>query len=70
MLESQEAVRLGGSKVLCFFRIPALEYRMTNDEGWNRFAKSFLKLTEYIHSAFDVGRSMLDVRCSSVSLSI
>jgi len=26
------------------------EYRMTNDEGWNRFAKSFLKQTEYIHS--------------------
>ena len=34
---------------------------MTNDEGWNRFAKSFLKQTEYIHSTFDVGRSMFDV---------
>jgi hypothetical protein len=37
------------------------EYRMTNDEGWNRFAKSFLKQTEYIHSTFDVGRSVFDV---------
>ena len=36
---------------------------MTNNEGWNRFAKSFLKRTEYIHSTFDV-------RCSSVSFSI
>jgi hypothetical protein len=26
-----------------------------------RFAKSFLKQTEYIHSTFDVGRSMFDV---------
>ena len=31
-----------------------IEWRMTNDEGWNRFAKSFLKQTEYIHSTFDV----------------
>jgi hypothetical protein len=35
--------------------------RMSNDEGWNRFVKSFLKLAEYIHSTFDVGRSMFDV---------
>jgi hypothetical protein len=35
---------------------------MSNDEGWNRFAKSFFKQTEYIHSTFDVGRSMLKVR--------
>jgi len=34
---------------------------MTNDEGWNRSAKSFLKQTEYIYSMFDVGRSMFDV---------
>ena len=34
---------------------------MTNDEGWTRFAKSFLKQTEYIHLTFDVGRSMFDV---------
>jgi hypothetical protein len=34
---------------------------MTNDEGWNRFAKSFLKQTEYIYSTFDVGRWMFDV---------
>jgi hypothetical protein len=27
---------------------------MTSYEGWNCFAKSFLKLTEYIHSTFDV----------------
>ena len=40
-----------------------IECRITNDEGWNRFAKSFLKQTEYIHSTFDVGRS-------SVSFSI
>jgi hypothetical protein len=32
-----------------------------NHEGWKRFAKSFLKQTEYIHSTFDVGRSMFDV---------
>jgi hypothetical protein len=35
-----------------------IECRITNDEGWNRFAKSILKQTEYIHSTFDVGRSM------------
>jgi hypothetical protein len=34
---------------------------MTKDEGWNRFAKSFLKQTEYIYSMFDVGRSKFDV---------
>jgi hypothetical protein len=39
------------------------EYRMTNDERWNRYAKSFLKQTGYIHSTFDVRRS-------SVSFSI
>jgi hypothetical protein len=39
------------------------EYRMTNDERWHRYAKSFIKQTEYIHSTFDV-------RCSSVSFSI
>jgi hypothetical protein len=38
-----------------------IECRITNDEGWNRFAKSFLKQAEYIHSMFDVGRSMFDV---------
>jgi hypothetical protein len=32
-----------------------------NIEGWKRFAKSFLKQTEYIHSTFDVGRSMFGV---------
>jgi hypothetical protein len=32
-----------------------------NVEGWKRFAKSFLKQTEYIYSTFDVGRSMFDV---------
>ena len=41
-----------------------IEYRISNDEGWNRFAKSFFKQTEYIHSTFDVGRSMFDVRVS------
>ena len=39
------------------------EVGMRKSEGWNRFAKSFLKQTEYIHSTFDVGRS-------SVSFSI
>jgi len=34
------------------------EVGMWNAEGWSRFAKSFLKQTEYIHSMFDVGRSM------------
>ena len=38
-----------------------VEYRISNDEGWCRFAKSFLKQTEYIYSTFDVGRSMFDV---------
>ena len=33
------------------------EYRMSKDEWWNRYAKSFLKQTEFIHSTFDVGRS-------------
>ena len=32
-----------------------------NVEGWNRFALSFLKWTEFIYSTFDVGRSMFDV---------
>ncbi len=31
---------------------------MPSFEGWKRFAKSFLIQTEYIHSTFDVGRSM------------
>jgi hypothetical protein len=31
---------------------------MTNDDGWDSFAKSLLKQTEYIYSTFDVGRSM------------
>jgi hypothetical protein len=35
------------------------EYRITNYEGWIRFAKSFLKQTGYIHSTFDVGRSLV-----------
>ncbi len=34
------------------------EVGMWNAEGWKRFAKSFLIQTEYIHSTFDVGRSM------------
>jgi hypothetical protein len=43
---------------------------MTNDERWNRSRSAgacaacreiFLKQTEYIHSTFDVGRSMFDV---------
>jgi len=37
--------------------------RISNFEGWKRFAKSFLKQTKYIHSTFDVRRS-------SVSFSI
>jgi len=37
------------------------DYRISNEEGWNRFAKSFLKQTEHIYSTFDVGRSMFDV---------
>ncbi len=37
------------------------ECRISNFEGWKRFAKSFLKQTEYIHSTFDVGRSMFGV---------
>ena len=44
------------------------EYRMTNDERWIRFAKSFFK-TDRIHS-FDVRCWTFDVRCSSVSFSI
>jgi hypothetical protein len=35
--------------------------RISNFEGWKRFAKSFLKQTKYIHSTFDVGRSMFGV---------
>jgi hypothetical protein len=38
-----------------------IKKRISNFVGWKRFAKSFLKQTEYIHSTFDVGRSMLDV---------
>jgi len=41
------------------YRIP----NIANVEGWSRFAKSFLKQTEYIHSTFDV-------RCSLVYFSI
>ncbi len=37
------------------------EYRISNVEGWYRFAQSFLKWTEFIYSTFDVGRSMFDV---------
>jgi len=37
------------------------EYQITNYEGWNRFAKSIFKQTEYIHSTFDVERSMFGV---------
>jgi hypothetical protein len=37
------------------------EYRISNVEGWNRYAHSFLKWTEFIYSTFDVGRSMFDV---------
>ncbi|MBT8364127.1 MAG: hypothetical protein KJP23_05420, partial [Deltaproteobacteria bacterium] len=37
--------------------------RITNFEGWNRFALSFFKSTEYLHSMFDV-------RCSFVSFPI
>ena len=37
------------------------EYRISNVEGWFRFAQSFLKWTEFIYSTFDVGRSMFDV---------
>jgi hypothetical protein len=39
-------------------KIKKVNRRITNDEGWNRFAKSFLKQKEYIHSTLDVGRSM------------
>jgi hypothetical protein len=35
-----------------------IENRISNDEGWNRFAKSSLNQIEYIHSMFDVGPSM------------
>jgi hypothetical protein len=34
---------------------------MSNVEGWNRLAHSFLKWTEIIPSPFDVGRSMFNV---------
>ena len=34
-----------------------VEYRLSNDEGWNRFAKSFLKQTEYISNASVVGKN-------------
>jgi len=56
--------------VLFMIRLPATmawikqrtaEFRISNDEGWNRFAKSFLKQTEYIYSTFDVGRWMFNV---------
>ena len=30
-----------------------IEYGISNSEGWKRFAKYFLKQTEYIHSTFD-----------------
>jgi hypothetical protein len=49
-------------------RISIIEYRMSKDgiacaaqALAPRVAKSFLKQTEYIHSMFDVGRSMFDV---------
>ena len=42
-------------------RISNIECRMSNVEGWNRCAHSFLKWTEFIYSTFDVGRSMFDV---------
>mgnify|MGYP001814137686 FL=1 len=49
-------VRFGG---LGLNREPQIiECRITNYEGWNRFAKSIIKQTEYIHSTFDVERSM------------
>jgi hypothetical protein len=35
------------------------EYRISNVEGWVRFAQSFIKQAEYI-----IRRSMLNVRCS------
>ncbi len=35
-------------------KIEKANRRITNDEGWNRFAKSFLKQIEYSHSTFDV----------------
>jgi hypothetical protein len=46
------------------------EYRISNVEGWIRFAQAFLKIDRIHYSMFDVGRSMFDVRCSLVSLSI
>jgi hypothetical protein len=36
-----------------------VDRRISNDVGWNRFARSFLKQTEYIHSMFDVRWSTL-----------
>jgi hypothetical protein len=50
----------GGARMK-LHKIKKANRRITNDEGWNRFAKFFLKQTEYIHSTFDVGRSMFDV---------
>ena len=41
-----------------------------NFEGWNRFAQSFLKRTEYITSIFDIHYSIFDIRFFKVPLSI
>ncbi len=38
-----------------------IECRMSNVEGWNRFAQSFFKIDRIHYSMFDVGRSMFDV---------
>jgi hypothetical protein len=46
------------------------EYRITNVEGWIRFAQSLIKQTAYITSTFDVHYSIFDIRFFRNSLPI
>jgi len=50
-----------GDACVKLHQIKKTNRRISNVEGWNRFAKSFLKQTEYIHSTFLVVRWMFDV---------
>jgi hypothetical protein len=48
------AFQASGATRMKLHKIEKANRRIANDEGWNRFAKYFLKQTEYIHSTFDV----------------
>jgi hypothetical protein len=41
---------------------PATSSAVSNFEGWFRSAQSFLKLSEYIPSTFDIHDSIFDIR--------